>query len=552
MVKSGLYTKEIMEHFKNPKNVGRIKNPSGLGRAGNMVCLLPNQNIHINNDLKEIDRIFPGKRVLSHDGEYNKVNKVSERNYNGDVLIIKNKLGKIQLTPDHLILAVKLPKGDKFLRTKNKKQLISGWYHAENLKRGDIILYPILKEEKDCKYIKVNVSKSKWDFKSKDIPDKIPIDSNLLRLFGYFLSEGNVRDKPSRTFISFTLNIKEKDIVKDIKKISENLFNLNIAIKEIPKKQTVVVNLYNARLARFFKRLFGNGAENKMIPDFIMNLLPERQKSLIYGLWRGDGYINLNRVGPRAGYSTISYKLAQQIKILLLRQKIIPSIYKEKAKKIRGLKHKEAYRIHVGQRDSLKRLALILGVKYHPKSYVSERGWLDKNFLYTPITGIVKKQYQGKVYNLEVESSHSFTSEAFCVHNCGDIMYLYLKIGKNKSGKEMIKDVKFETFGCTVAIANTSLLTTMVKGKTLEEAAKITKEDLIKKFKQVPLIKIHCSLLAVDALSEAIYDYFSKQGRPISPEIQAKHERIEKEEKEIEYKHKGLVELEEELHKNEK
>jgi len=135
---------------------------------------------------------------------------------------------------------------------------------------------------------------------------------------------------------------------------------------------------------------------------------------------------------------------------------------------------------------------------------------------------------------------------------CGDIMYLYLKIAKDKKGREMIKDVKFETFGCTVAIANTSLLTTMVKGKTLEEAAKITKEDLIKKFKQVPLIKIHCSLLAVDALSEAIYDYFSKQGRPISPEIQAKHERIEKEEKEIEHKHKGLVELEEELHKNEK
>jgi len=132
---------------------------------------------------------------------------------------------------------------------------------------------------------------------------------------------------------------------------------------------------------------------------------------------------------------------------------------------------------------------------------------------------------------------------------CGDIMYLYLKIGKNKAGKEIIKDVKFETFGCTVAIANTSLLTTMVKGKILEGAAKITKEDLIKKFKQVPLIKIHCSLLAVDALSEAIFDYFKKQGRFISPELQAKHDRIQKEEKEIEHKHEGLVELEEKLHK---
>ena len=132
---------------------------------------------------------------------------------------------------------------------------------------------------------------------------------------------------------------------------------------------------------------------------------------------------------------------------------------------------------------------------------------------------------------------------------CGDIMYLYLKITKDKKGREIIKDVKFETFGCTVAIANTSLLTTMVKGKTLEAASKITKEDLIKKFKQVPLIKIHCSLLAVDALSEAIYDYFLKNNRSISPELEKKHERVQKEEKEIEHKHEGLVELEEKLHK---
>ena len=127
-------------------------------------------------------------------------------------------------------------------------------------------------------------------------------------------------------------------------------------------------------------------------------------------------------------------------------------------------------------------------------------------------------------------------------------MYLYLKIGKNKKGKEIIKDVKFETFGCTVAIANTSLLTTMVKGKTLEQAQKITKDDLVKKFKNVPLIKVHCSLLAIDALSEAIYGYYKKQSREISPELKARHEKAEKIGKEIKHRHSSLVELEEELH----
>ena len=77
---------------------------------------------------------------------------------------------------------------------------------------------------------------------------------------------------------------------------------------------------------------------------------------------------------------------------------------------------------------------------------------------------------------------------------CGDLMYFYLKISKDKKGRDIIKDVKFETYGCTIAIANTSLLSTMIKGKTLKEALKVTKEDLVKKFGNVPLIKIHCSL----------------------------------------------------------
>ena len=133
---------------------------------------------------------------------------------------------------------------------------------------------------------------------------------------------------------------------------------------------------------------------------------------------------------------------------------------------------------------------------------------------------------------------------------CGDIMYLYLKIEKEKKGKEIIKDVKFETFGCTVAIANTSLLTTMIKGKTIEQALRINKNDLLKKFGSVPFIKIHCSMLAVDALAEAVYDYYSKNKKPISKDLQKRHESAEKIGKEINEKHKELVKLEEDLHKN--
>lgn len=549
MDRTGPYTKKVIKYFKKPHNYGRMKNPDGVGKVGNPVCLLPKQNIHINNEVRNIDKITMAEKVLSSDGRYSKISKITKRDYKGRILAIKNKLGKICLTPDHLVLAMKLPKGDKFLRTKNKKQLAPAWYHAENLKKGDISLYPILKEKGNLSYITIDILKSKWDFKSKKIPNKISLNSDLLKLFGYFLSEGHIRDNPSRTFISFALNIKEDDIVKDIQKISKKLFNLGVTIKKLPKRKTVIVDIFSARLARFFKKILRNGAENKIIPDFVMNLPPEKQKPLIYGLWKGDGYTNLTRIGARAGYVTISRKLAQQVKILLLRQKIVPSIYVDKKRRTQEVNHKESYRIHVGQRDSLIKLCSILCIEYTPRSYPSVDSWFDENFCYTPITQIKKANYKGKVYNLEVSDSHSFTSEAFCLHNCGDVMWLYIKVGKDKKGREMIKDISFETFGCVAAIATSSVITDLAKGKTIEEAIKIDREKIVGSLGGLPPIKIHCSVLAASALSEAIYDYLSKNKKAIPKELEEKHQGLEKEKKEIQEKYKEWIKLEEKMHK---
>jgi nitrogen fixation NifU-like protein len=549
MKRIGLYTKEVIKHFKNPHNMGRIKNPDGVGKAGNIVCLLPEEKIHTDYELKAISEISGQEKVLSHDGIFHRIKRIVKREYSGKILQIKNKLGTISLTPDHLLLAIKIPKENKFLRTKNKKRLSPAWYHAYQLKKGDIILYPVLKKVRDLKYIEFDIPKPKWDFKSKNLPKKIPLNSDFLRLAGYFLSEGNVEDKPCRTFLIFTLNIKEKEIANDIKRISKKLFGLDAVLREIPERRTLIVYLYSARLARFFKKLFLKGAENKEIPDFIMDLPVEKQRPLIEGLWKGDGYVNLNRNGPRGGYSTISFKLAQQIKLLLLRQKIGPSIYIDKEKNRKGVFHQKAYRIHVGQRKSLINLCSILGLNYIPKSYQSEDDWFDENYFYTPITEIKEKKYRGKVYNLEIVNSHSFTSESFCLHNCGDVMWLYIKVGKDKKGREIIKDVKFETYGCVAAIATSSVITDLVRGKPLEEALEFNREEIVKELGGLPPIKLHCSVLAADALFEAIYDYFKKQKREIPEKLLKAHQKIEKDKKEIEKRYKEWTKIEEKMRK---
>lgn len=88
---------------------------------------------------------------------------------------------------------------------------------------------------------------------------------------------------------------------------------------------------------------------------------------------------------------------------------------------------------------------------------------------------------------------------------CGDTTFIYLDIEDN-----IIKDVKFKTFGCAAAIASSSMLTTMAVGKTLEEAKKITNEQIVEALGGLPEVKIHCSVLAADALRQAIADYESK------------------------------------------
>ena len=134
---------------------------------------------------------------------------------------------------------------------------------------------------------------------------------------------------------------------------------------------------------------------------------------------------------------------------------------------------------------------------------------------------------------------------------CGDVMWLYIKVGKNKKGEEIIKDIKFETFGCVAAISTSSVITDLAKGKTIKECLRINKNDIIKSLGGLPPIKIHCSVLASDALLEAIYDYFSKNKKPIPKDLEEKHRLIEKSKKATEENYKEWVAIEEAAHKNE-
>ncbi len=91
---------------------------------------------------------------------------------------------------------------------------------------------------------------------------------------------------------------------------------------------------------------------------------------------------------------------------------------------------------------------------------------------------------------------------------CGDIMWLYIKVDKEKN---IITDIKFKTFGCAAAIATSSMITQLAKGKSVEDAEKISLDDVASSLKGLPPIKMHCSALASQALQKAIEDYKEKK-----------------------------------------
>ncbi|HNX63954.1 MAG TPA: Fe-S cluster assembly scaffold protein NifU [Oscillospiraceae bacterium] len=90
---------------------------------------------------------------------------------------------------------------------------------------------------------------------------------------------------------------------------------------------------------------------------------------------------------------------------------------------------------------------------------------------------------------------------------CGDIMKMYLKIDN-----DVITDVKFKTFGCGAAVATSSIATEMIKGKPVEEALKLTNKAVVEALDGLPAVKLHCSVLAEQAIKSALSDYYKKNG----------------------------------------
>ena len=124
---------------------------------------------------------------------------------------------------------------------------------------------------------------------------------------------------------------------------------------------------------------------------------------------------------------------------------------------------------------------------------------------------------------------------------CGDVMRIYLKVELDQDQQPCVADISFETYGCGAAIATSSITCEMALGKTLTEALTLEKSDVVKGLETLPPQKIHCSILAIDALREAIFVYLQNQKLPIPEKLAQAHQVIEKQRQILQKQYEGWL-----------
>jgi len=391
-------------------------------------CLLPQENIITNKGLKKICEIKKGNRVLTHNGIYKQVTKVFKRKYSNNLVRIIPFYFRegVRTTPEHPIYAIKSFKKCKWTKgvcrktcskanlckKKHYENYVKSWIPAKRLKVGDILVYPKIKGVIDKKELTI----PRFKGNKKPIPEKVKVNKDFCRFMGYFLAEGSINNRDA---FSFTFNIKEREYIEDVIKLTKKIFNISPKRKRIKNNQRgIELIYYSKRLVKLFRKIFydlkGARAENKKLPQWAIKLPVKKQKQIFIGWWRGD-----------KGY-TVSEELANQMKIICLRMNLIPSIgiidYSKYDKKIGKRKIKVNHKVYHFSNLSFFNDNLDLLELKEFKSFKTKRktrhGWVDENYAYLPIRKVVYEKYKGVVLNLEVKDDNSYVTEFTTVHNC--------------------------------------------------------------------------------------------------------------------------------------
>lgn len=376
-------------------------------------CVTPETLVTTNPSVTPISNVQVGDRVLTHTGQYRTVRQVFSRTYSGKLYSIK-PLGAphpLEVTADHPLLVAPRPLVRKGRLERKPGHLV--WRTPTQLKQGDYLTMPIAKEIRDTDFYEQDVVVGQPNTGKRLVRKlRLKADTDLFRLIGYYLAEGHT----VRRTVGLTFETHESGYIHDAAQLLENFFNAQSKKSHVHNSTQVL--LHSVVALQFFEN-FGRGAENKKLPDWVMFAPPEKQRELVKGAWRGDGYFHQPTKGNRSTffeYVTVSRTLAFQLQQVLFRLGILGQVLLTNHKD-----RKPAYIVTVRGRF-VGPMARLMGLKFkdtRTKSF--SRFEMDDKYVYAPIQKISTSDViDQSVINLSVEEDESYVAGNVTAHNCTD------------------------------------------------------------------------------------------------------------------------------------
>jgi len=401
-------------------------------------CVPPETFLHLEDNIKKIKDVQIGEKVLTHKGSFEKITEVYKRKNDKNILIIKSRYFSEPtiLTLEHPVYVIKtelfcyqdygICKPTCKTQYKYKKRgrnckkyyssYIPEWIPAKELKVGDVLLYPIIKKTKNIKQISFkkfikDITANYW---RNEIPSKILMSKRFCRLIGYFLSEGSC----FRDGINFSLGKNDTELIIDIKILMKEIFGLSSTVRRDKRSKGYELRFYSRILRNAFGTLFFNNhnndekrAWNKQLPTNFLYLPKEKQFEIFAGWWKGDVGVTTSRV------------LMNQMKMISLRLGFVICFSRHKVR-FASIGNRYVKRFHdrwqgrISIFDKNAEITLKTFGIFSSEKTDNKYGWIDDQYLYTPITKIEKSPHHGIVYNLEVEHDSSYVTESSTLHNC--------------------------------------------------------------------------------------------------------------------------------------
>ena len=390
-------------------------------------CFKEDQPIMTSEGIKSIIDIKEGDLVLTALGNFKRVTKTMERlveNYRV-INIWKLPNQTLCVSDEHPILCL------------NKETNESKWKFASQITEEDYVAVSYPKEIKDIEKIdiidyldnkdfivddkkihKINKDKRSQKYSSQINPvnNEIKIDFDLMKILGYYINEGDIDNKDS---VRFTFNSSEITYMNDLMSLVEKKFGLKSKIEKSNFGNWANVKFHSVIFAEFIIKVIGKGFNKKIIPSWILSLPVEKQKGLLIGILRGDGYgfINKHTTNIRAVLS--NKNLVYGIWVIFARLGILAS-FKELKKSI--LATTEQYKCSLDGFNSEKIFnEIFIEKEFKGVTQISmrrQKELLINGVFYLPVKNISIILEPIKVYNFEVEEEHTYVANNIAVHNC--------------------------------------------------------------------------------------------------------------------------------------